>query len=878
MNSPIKKQLALLAFFFLVFFSTTAGAQEAVNYRLSNGLEVILLENHRAPVVSMLVWVKVGSASEGPEEIGLAHIMEHMLFKGTTTRGPGEIAQEIEAAGGYINAYTTYDQTVYYVDLASRFTAKGLDVLADMLFNPFWDLNEFLREKEVVLEEYRRNLDNPSRRLSKALFESVYRVHPYGRPVIGSVEALKGLTRDAALKFQAKYYKPENMILVLAGAFDPDEVKSKIENTFGQAKPGKVEKPPLPAEPNQTKARVAVLGEDVKDARLALAFHIPDVKHEDITGLDVLATILGQGRTSRLYREIKRDKELAYSIYATTYTPIDPGIFDIFTSLSHEKVIPALKAILNETFALTRTEVKVEELDRVKLNTKADFIRSRSTMSGEARLAASFQALLGDFRVKDKYLADLELITPGDLKRIAAKYLFPENLTVVLTVPEEVADQITPEKIMSVVEGFSSQAGPKKVEKYVLENGATLLVKPDPSLPLVSIRTVFLGGLRFETSEPNGLNNFLAEIWDRGTESLSADELAMAVEDTAASISSFSGRNSMGLEAEFLSQYLDQGLELMVDVLLRPALAASEVDKARPNILAAIKRQEERPSSRAFRLFSKILYGQHPYAMDVMGSEESLKQISAETLRTYYEKWAIPTNMVMAVVGDVDPVQIRRKIGELLKDWKSEKFNPPVINPPLALEGLKTGHEDMKKAQAHLVLGFLAPGLESKDRYALEVLDTVLSGMGGRLFIELRDKQSLAYTVTSFYGPGLGTGSFGFYTAFTPAKFEAVREGLSHIISNIRREPIGPAELQRAKDNILGLYEIGLQKNSQQAADTAFNERYDLGFNYRYKYLEMISAVTPEDVLSVARRYLDMDKAVAVTVGPVGDWPGSTDN
>ncbi|MBW2622734.1 MAG: insulinase family protein, partial [Deltaproteobacteria bacterium] len=724
---------------------------------------------------------------------------------------------------------------------------------------------------------YKRNLDDPSRRLSRELFKQAYQVHPYGRPVIGTIEALQGLTRETAARFHAKYYKPENMLLVMAGDFKLDEIKARIKETFGKAIPGKVDKPPLPVEPAQKEPRVAVLGEDVKVARMALAFHIPEVKHEDITGLDMLAAILGQGRTSRLYREIKREKEHVYSIFSYTYTPQGPGLFEIFATLSQDKVIPALKAILDEAFALTRTEVLAEELKRVKLNIKADFIRSRSTMSGEARVAASFHAFFGDFRVKDKYLADIERLTPNDLRRIAARYLHPGNLTVALSLPKEAADTVTSEKLVSVVDRYSIEPEPQKVRKYLLENGATLLVKPDASLPLVSIRTAFLGGLRFETSESNGLNNFLAEIWDQGTERLSAYELATAVEDMAASISSFSGRNSMGLEAEFLSQYLDQGLELMVEVLLRPALAASEVEKARPTILAAIKRQEDRPSSQAFRLFFKTLYGRHPYARDVLGTEESVSHISAEMLRAYYEKWAIPSNMVMAVVGDVDPDQIRKRIGELFKDWRLEKVNPLVINPPAALEGVKTRRLELQKAQTHLVLGFLTPGLKSQEKYALEVLDTVLSGMGGRLFIELRDKQSLAYTVTSFYIPGLDTGAFGFYTAFAPAKFEAVKLALEKIVANVRQEPIGPEELQRAKDNILGLFEIGLQKNRAQAADMAFNERYGLGFDYRYTFVDRINAVTAADVLSVAGRFLDLHKAVAVTVGPAGEWRDSAD-
>ncbi|MBW2087343.1 MAG: insulinase family protein [Deltaproteobacteria bacterium] len=411
-----------------------------------------------------------------------------------------------------------------------------------------------------------------------------------------------------------------------------------------------------------------------------------------------------------------------------------------------------------------------------------------------------------------------------------------------------------------------------EVKKYILPSGATLLVKADHSLPLVAIRIAFLGGLRFENPPHHGLNNFLAEVWDKGTRRLGPEELAQAVEDMAGSITAFSGRNSFGLEAEFLSQFLEPGLDLLVEVLRRPALTPSEVEKARPSILAAIKRQADQLPHRTFNLFAKTIYGEHPYAANILGTSESVRLISAETLRAYYEKWAVPSNMVMAVVGDVEPDRIKLRLEKLLGDWEGGAFKPPVIKPPLALEDLRTAREEIQRAQAHLFLGFLTPGLKSEDRYALDVLDRVLSSQGGRLFIELRDKQSLAYTVSSLFRPGLDTGAFAFYIAFAPSKYEQVKAGLRRLILDLRQEPISPEELNRAKENILGTFEIGLQRNGQLAMDIALNELYDLGYDYRYRYVDGIGAVTAQAVLDVARRYLDLNKAAAATVGPVEEW------
>ncbi len=844
-----------------------------MQYNLTNGLDVILIENHRAPVTSMLVWVKVGSAQERPNEFGLAHLMEHMLFKGTHTRGPGVIAQEVEAAGGRINAYTSFDQTVYYIDIASRFTDRALAILADMIYNPALDPLEFKREKEVVIEEINRSQDIPSRRLTNAVFSKAYQVHPYGRPIIGFPETVRAISRETAVKFHRRWYHPRNMVLVVAGDFKTEEIKDKIEKNFGQTPAGKADAVKLPVEPPQESARAVVLRDDVKEARLDLAFHIPGMADDETKALDLLAVILGQGRTARLYQEVQRKKELIHEVYAAAYTPKDPGLFFIGASLSPDKILPGLKAILDEVLSLSRLEVKPEELARAKLKIKADFIDERGTMSGEARTAASFEAMLGDFQEKDRYLTEIEKVTLADLRNVAQKYLKPENLSVGVILPEGVSKDVDEARILKAVDETRSLIRKNEVQKYTLENGATLLVKADHSLPQVAIRIAFLGGLRFEPPSLHGLNNFLAEVWDKGTKRLSAEELARAVEDMAGSISAFSGRNSFGLEAEFLSQFLDPGLNLVTEVLTDPAFRPDEVEKARSNILAAIKRQSDQLTFRTFRLFSKTIYGQHPYAANILGTPESVKLISADEIKDFYEKWAVPTNMVITVVGDVDPDHLKNRLETLLGKWKeNSKFIPPEIGPPEPLKNIKTAREEIQRAQAHLFLGFLTPGLSSDDRYSLEVLDRILSGQGGRLFIELRDKQSLAYTVSSVYRPGLGTGTFGFYIAFAPSKYDQVKAGLTKIITDLNEKPISAEELNRAKENILGTYEIGLQKNSQLAMDIALNELYDLGYDYRYRYIEGISAVTVKSVLNVTRRYLNLKKAAVVTVGPVDEW------
>jgi zinc protease len=864
----------------LALSASIATAADPVDYLLPNGLRVILIENHRAPVTSMLVWVKIGSRKERSGEHGLAHLMEHMMFKGTTTRGPGEIAREVEASGGQINAYTSFDQTVYYINMASRYTIRGLDILADMVFNPALDPVEFKREKEVVVEEIKRGEDNPDRKLSEKVFETAYQVHPYGRPIIGFSETVRNVSLDTAKAFHQRFYRPDNMVLVVAGDFNIDEIKPIIEKSYGQNDSGKEPKSDIPVEPPQKKIRPIIVREDVKTAQVMMGFHIPEFKHPDTIALDMLAEIMGEGRSSRLYSSLKRDKQLVHGISAGAYTPHDPGLFVVSAELDTDKTQPAISAIIREIKKLQTTPVTPQELARAKLNVQAYFIHSRATMSGEARTAASYQVLGGDWRAKDRYLADIENITADDIMAAAKKYLTVDNLTAGVMVPKDEAPNLTDDAIVSAVKTGEVETAPAtakpsetpaetKILEYKLDNKARLVVKPDPSLPLVSVRAAFLGGVRYETKDNNGINNFMAEIWDRGTTRLSAEELARQTENMAASISSFSGRNSFGLEAEFLAKFLDPGLDLFAEVLTQPAFSPDETEKARPVILAAIKRQQDQMPSRTFTLFAKTLYDGNPYSLNTLGTEDTVQKITAKDIRAYYEKYARPDNLVITVVGDVDPEHIKDRLNRLLADFQGKAASPPAIPAPKKWQGVREAEDKVEKAQTHLVWGYLAPSMASSDRYALEVLDSVLSGMGGRLFVELRDKQSLAYTVTSFYSPGLDTGAFGFYIAFDPAKYEQAREGFDKIITEITQKPITDQELAAAKEYILGSYDIGLQSYGAQASELAFNDLYDLGLDYSQKYIEGISKVTAEDVLKAAKKYLNKDQMVKVVVGPV---------
>ena len=357
-----------------------------MRFVLDNGLTVIIERQKAAPVAAMQVWVNAGSADETPAEAGLAHLHEHMLFKGTARRGLGEIARDVEARGGEINAWTSFDQTVYHLVLASSFFADGLDILSDAVHSSTFDKEELAREIEVVCEEIKRSIDSPGRKVSRAMFSSAYAQHPYRLPVLGTEESVRGFTREKVLAFFQKHYTPDNMTVVLVGDVQEEAAKREIEKCFGGDWGRR--KPALPQraeEPAQDAPRMTLLKDQVKEAQFTLAWPIPGVAHEDIPALDLLAVILSQGQGSRLSNALKLQKQVVNEAYAYAYTPEDPGLFVAGASIDPGQAAEAIPALLAELARLRDEEVTPDELTVGKAMVESDAIYGKETVQGVAR-------------------------------------------------------------------------------------------------------------------------------------------------------------------------------------------------------------------------------------------------------------------------------------------------------------------------------------------------------------------------------------------------------------------------------------------------------------------------------------------------------------
>lgn len=880
------RQKKLLAYFLLALFFVTcrvawAKPGEPTLIKLDNGLTVIVEEEHSAPVVSVQMWVKVGSADETDKEAGISHVFEHMLFKGTPTKKVGEIARIVESVGGDINAYTTYDKTVYHLTVPSRHFLTGLDIIGDAIQHSSFDPTELKKELQVVLEELRMNEDNPGRNLYKTLLSEAYTVHPYGRPVIGYVKTVESFTRQQILEFFKRWYIPNNMTLVIAGDVDTAKVLEAVKKEFKDFKKSADPHRKRAVEPQQKDVRTKVLAQNIQDAHLALGFHIPEIKDDDNYALDVLSLILGGGESSRLYKKLKLDDSLVHGISSYTMTMKDPGLFLVTASLEAKNTSAVVSGTLREIKRLEFEGPDPEELEKAKFNLESDFIFSRETMDGIAGKLGYFDTTLGDINYEKKYIAGIRSVSVDDIKRVAGKYLKTSAFSAALILPEADKALVTGNTILAASKEAETAAGVEFAEKKTasdtikarLENGITLIVKEVHANPTVAFYATFPGGLRFEDPATNGVGNFTAAMLTMGTAKHSREDLAQETDEMAAGIGGFSGWNSSGVSGKFLSRFFDKGVNMLAEVVMTPTFPDKEIERLRKDIIAGIKRQEDNLPAYTFKLLYRSLYRKHPYGMPTYGTIDTVSTLKKEDLVKHYERFFVPDRMVLVIVGDVNKEYAVDKVKEAFKDFK--RVAAPLPSPPVEVRQTATRQTGAvkEKEQTHIGIAFLGTTIGNPDSYALKVMTEVLSGQGGRLFVDLRDKRSLAYSLAAFSKEGEDAGMIGAYIGCAPPKKDEAVAGIMSELKKISTEKVTDDELKRAKMSLIGGYEIGLQEVSSQAADMANSELYGLGYDFHKVYPGKIEAVTKDDILRVAKKYLTLNAYTISIVGPNGTAP-----
>jgi zinc protease len=827
-------------------------------YTLPNGLTVLLKRDTAAPVSSVQVWVKTGSIHEGDYlGAGLSHYLEHMLFKGTERRAGREISATVQAHGGYINAYTTFDRTVYYIDVPSNHTTVAIDLLADAVLHSTLPAEEVTKEKDVILREIDMCLDDPDQRLSQALFETAFRTHPYRQPIIGHRDVFAASSREDLMAYYRGRYVPNNLVVVIVGDFAPAVTRAAIEEHFGKAPRVRLAPVLVPEETTQLSRREQHLFEDVQVSRGGLGWQVPGLAHPDTPALDMLAMVLGHGDSSLLWQAIREKARLVHAIDAMSWSPGTGGLFYISYVTDPDKRVAAETAIQQELLRIARKGISAAALAKAVRQAVTSEINMRKTMSGQASRLGAGEVVVGDINYSRQYFQRLFALTPAKLKQVMAKYLVPDKLTVVSSNPAAAGATAGP--------AVKSSVSSLDFEELTLPNGARLLLQPNHALPNLHFRLAFAGGPMFEPENRRGLNSLAATLLAKDTTKRSAEEVARVIEAVGGSFHEFSGNNSFGLTAEVLPGDAELALALISDGILRPAFKPSTLEIERGAALASLKESLDDVVTVGRKKLREKFFGPHPFAIESGGDEAGLKAIQVADLRALHARLAVAGNAVLAVAGDFDP----RKLGPKLKAFLARlpKGAAPKAAAKLAVvPGDFT--EIQPRQQAIVFQAFPGPGLLAKDYLVSEVADELFSGMSSHLFERVREQKSLAYFVRSSRILGLQAGMFYFYAGTSPQRYEEVIAELNLEVERVRGGGVTEEELERCRVRLKAGKRMGMQTNSARAMQAALNAVYGLPVNDWRTYDARIDAVTRADIQAFARNYFVSDRRVQLVVKP----------
>lgn len=841
-------------------------------FTLPNGLKVFYDHVPDTPLVSIQIWVNTGSADEPSKSAGISHLIEHMFFKGSANKKIAVIAKEIESLGGYINAFTSFEETVFYITIKNIYFNRAIEVLAQTIINPSFDEDELKREKQVVLDEIKRGKDDPYQNLFLNLYSLVYNGHPYSRPIIGYENTVKAISRNHIFTYYKRWYTPSNMNVIIAGDVQVHQVEQGIYKAFGGMKSDNIIKHIRPNPPDQRTQRNFIKNMDIKDTYYALGFITPPVTHEDSFALEVLSYILGGNDTSRLPRIVKNENRLVDSLMVSHSVNKYTGLFIISGTTEPNKLNDAINNIMD---VITDTSIQLpthEEIGRAKQMLKSMFIyeletvKQRAMKIGEAVIEMDGINYIMDYTKKIERV-DLEMISNA-----ISRYFNSRRLNVVSILPKNSAYKKRNINIHHLpIKGIDYQltnTGDITLARF--ENGLRVILKEKHTIPIIALSALFLGDISEEPSNKTGLINLMSLMLKKGTRYRKESDIERESDNISGIFSTIRTKQSFGITCEFLNKYTDDGLSLFTDMLLNSTFDNDEIKQVKKDIIADIKMDKDNIGLQSKNSFLKLLYKGTPLSLSEKGNESSLNKIERVDLIDAYTKYVVGKNGVISVVGDMDKIDVLNKLARYLSTIKAGKVYMPLPYKVKYPQGVtKTEKYKMEKNQAHIITGTLTVPVNHEDRFSLMLVDQILGGQSGRMFVELRDKRGICYAVQTIGESKLNNkGWFGIYTATSPEKVEASLGVITEELKKLYDNGINDVELENSKRYVLSDYDNRKQMAMSVSSILAYNELFNRSIDYYNKFPNFIKKVTRLEVNKVIRKYLIPHKFVTLVLMP----------
>jgi zinc protease len=861
-------------------------------YTLRNGLTVVLSEDHRLPLVSVNLWSHVGPANEKPGRTGFAHLFEHMMYKGSKNVGDGDHLKILEGVGATeLNATTGFDRTNFFETVPSNQLELALWLESDRMgfLLETLDQKKLSNQQDVVRNERRQSYENrPYGLVDEAVYQNLFPVgHPYHASIIGSHADIESVRLADVREFFRLYYAPGNASIAIVGDFDRVKTKALLEKYFGGLKAG-AKVPPIDVEtPPITAERRVVVHDKVELPRLTLAWLTPAIFQPGDADADLLASILGGGKTSRLYRRLVYDLQIAQDVTAEQESLMLGSIFSIEATARPGVSLERLEEAIDVELAALREQGPTPaEVERARNGVLASIVHSLETLNGRANRLNSYAHYLQDPGYLQKDIARYTSATADSIRALAAAALRRESRLVLQGVPGEKVIDDVPRVIAHAADSVPARtprnwrarrpaAGPAGrlalpvPQRFRLDNGLTVLLVEQHGLPLISADLVVLAGSDHNPADRPGLSSFTADMLDEGTLARSSQQLADEVAMLGASISTRSSTDFSSVSLFTLRHTADQAFGLFADVALHPAFSSTEIERVRTSRLTQLVQQRDNPTMIARSVFNQALYGKsHPYGYTELGTTDAVRAITRADLESFWKAGYQPSNSALIVSGDITEAEMRVLASRHFGAWTGPASQPTPIQASQVEAGKVLVVDQPGAPQTALRLGLVAASRASPDYVPLEVLNGALGGLfSSRINLNLREKHGYTYGASTGFGFRRGPGPFVVQTSVrTDVTAPAVKEIFKEI-RGVRDAPITTAELTLSRDSFArslpGLFET----TAQSSASSSELFVYGLPLDYFNGLPSSIQAVTAADVRRVARRYIDPSRIVVVSVG-----------
>ncbi len=837
---------------------------------LSNGLTVIVQENHVAPVATVRCFVKnTGSAYEGKNlGAGLSHVLEHVVAGGSTThRTEKEIEKIIDTFGGATNAFTSTDMTTFFIDCPAKNTLTAIELMADSMQRVTFEPAEFARELTVVRRELADGEVDRQRVLWKLLQQTVYTTHPARHPIIGYLSVLNQTTNQTIIDFYHERYVPNNQVFVVVGDVETQKVLDEVAKHYAGVPRGRETYVAFEDEPEQLSPREAAA--EMEGATYDMAFAWPTVKlsHPDLYALDVAAYILGEGESSRLVQGLKYEKQLVLGVNAMSDTPsYVTGYFAVMAMSRPETWRPACEEILREVYRLRDELVSPEDLAKAKKQKAAELVFGRQTVKQAADSLGRSYLSAADPLFDKSYVDGIQRVTAEQIRDVARRYLVPLRLNRVIIAPPGGAPKLA-EKAAKAAEG--------EIRSVRLPNGLRVLVKRHSQLPLVNIQAFVLCGSLVDGEDTAGRAGLVGAMLDMGTADHSAQQIAQYFDSIGGQLAMSAGRFTVYGGASTLREDFPAAAALFAECFTRPTFLQDEFAKVQQLALGAIAQRADDPNQEINEFFCDNLPAASPYHIIPGGKADSVRKLTAKDLQEFHAKYFVPNNMIVTVFGDIDPDEALALVKKQFGGLKPAPALPRIpFDRPNAVAKTIVRHKQIGKETAMVSFGYpTASILEKEDYAAMTLLGAIMAGYhypGGWLHNELRG-EGLVYGVHAMQVTGPVPGYFEIVAQTRPDKVEEVVGRIERNVERAKEGRISEDEFRTAVERVIALEAQENTTAADQARQAALDELYGLGYDYHKTFDARIEAVKLKDVVEAARKHFG--NHVLVTSSPEKKQP-----